>query len=722
MSVIIGNQLGLFHAIETDQTPVYDWVKYVKSDDDITDGLYKYIDYLFSQKLLVLDLETYGKDYPENGSYKTDKKEKWKLKDYALSPIYGDIRLFQLGTLNNSQVLVIDFHTKWDKLSSKYINFIEYVKQKALEFSNNKGTFIGHNIGFDLGFLRAKWGIKVWKAWDTMIMSQLLYAGILSYRHGLKDCCQRELNLVIDKTEQSSDFSLELRNSQINYAANDIVYTKDLFIELVQKIKKAELQKVAEIEAQFTPVLVEMNYWGMPVNLEELDRQIKWYQNQLSEFDAEFQKMYPGQNIKSSEKVGEITSALYEDEDDEFCLENPMEGEVKIKKGSSKSELALLGDHRVVQIVTDYRKVTKFLEYAQQVKQEIVWIEGVPRVSGQIGQLTRKGQGRTRSGNKNAPVKCQGVNLQNAAGDKSLNERLIALGCPRIRDIFRVPEGFKMVDMDLPAAHLAIATYMAGEKDVPKGVDRHAITMKCVFDEISSYEQYKHLSVLDISEINNDKNHKLHKSFKKIRTLCKSVVYSGLNYGSAPTLQTTIKVETKEEIPLDVCEVMVNAFPKVLPDIAALRETLWKKANNSKIEIDGKHYGIFQDDYGTYSTPGYRRRIYSACKTNSNGSKIYVPKGDIANCWLATESSSVKMSIAKIYQQGVLTGKYDLRLSSICHDEVILYCKESDAIEVALLTRDSMREGLEYFTGNGKIPYPDMMKEPELLITDAWEH
>lgn len=722
---VFGSQLGLFQVAETDNTPIYKWVKFIKCDADITPELYQYIESLFKQNVLVLDLETYGKDYPENSSLKKTEKA-YELKDYALSPIYGDIRLFQIGSLTSNNVLVVDFHTKWDKLSDKYSKFLEYFKQQTLDFAARKGTFIGHNIGFDLAFLRAKWGAKFWKAWDTMILSQLLYAGITTYRHGLKDCCERELGLPVDKTEQSSDFSLELRNSQVNYAANDIVYTKDLFLNLVQQIKKAGLEKVATIEAEFTPALVEINYWGMPVNLEELDTQIKWYQKTLMDFDAEFQKLYPGQNIKSSKQVAGIVGGLEDDTEFELELEqtdnDSEQASEQVKKSSSKADLALLIDRRVVQIVTDYRKVTKFLEYALQVKQEIVWVAGVPRVSGQIGQLTRKGQGRTRSGNANAPIKCQGVNLQNAASDKSVNSRLAALGCPRIRDIFRAPDGFKIVDMDLPAAHLAIATYMAGEKDVPDGIDRHAITMKCVFDEIKGYKQYKHLSVQDISDINNDKNHELNKPFKKIRNLCKNVVYSGLNYGSAPTLQTTIKVQTNEEVPINVCEVMVSAFPKVLPEIAALRESVWKQANSSQTEIDGKYYGVFQDDYGIYSTPGYRRRIYSECKTSPDGKRVYVPKGDIANCWLATESSSVKMGIAKIYQEGVFTGKFDLRLSAIVHDEVVLYCAEPQALDVALLTRDCMREGLEYFTGNGKIPYPDMMKDPKYLITDGWEH
>ncbi|MFM6132662.1 MAG: hypothetical protein ACKPCP_00560 [Sphaerospermopsis kisseleviana] len=772
MSVLSGTQLNLLSCLNADngiaqveeQEPIADYIWFISKDSDITPELYQYVNDLFIYNLLILDLETYGYKIPENGEYKkklTSIKQKQKkgtttgLQEMAISPSYGDIRLLQLAALCSEKVLVVDFKTIWDRpqLSDDYNKFINYLIEKLKEFAKSKGVLVGHNIGFDLGFLRAKYSIKFWKAYDTMIMSQLLSAGILTYKHGLKDCCSRYLGIEVDKTEQSADNSLPLRNAQINYAASDIANTGELFLVLRNEIKIARLEAVTEIEAKFTPALVEINYWGMPVDIQELNRQIKWYYKKLNELDKEFQRMYPFMNIKSSKQIGTILAILDkkdadldESDDKEIDDEKEVFDAIKVVKsqGSSKADLALLEDLRVVQIVVDYRKVTKFLEYCLQVKQEIVIIEGIPRVSGSIGQLTKKGQGRTRSGNKNAPVKCQGINLQNAASKKSLNKRLIDAKCPMVREIFNVRQlkvpsnfeltfinisilytanwlmDFRIVDVDLPAAHLAIATYMSGETDVAEGIDRHAITMKCVFDSVDSYKEYSHLSVKEITDINNNGSHPLFKKFKKIRSMCKEVVYSGLNFGSAPTLQTTIKTNINEELPLPVCEAMTNAFPVILPKIAQLRETLWKKANENKICVDGYWYGTFQDDYGLYATPGYRRRIYSRCKVNKYN-QHYVPKGDIANCWLATESSSVKWGIATIYQENVFTDKFDLRLSSICHDEVVLFCRKFQDIEVAKLTQDSMRQGLEKFTGN-KIPYPDLMVNPRKLISVGWEH
>jgi ribonuclease D len=781
MAVLAGTQLDLLSSLGAvngiaqieQQEPIADYVWFVSSDVDVTPGLYQYVDSLFNQMLLLLDLETYGMEMPENGAYKKKptnarayKKGKTSgLQEMALSPIYGDIRLLQLAGLSSTKVLVVDFKTTWERshLSSKYLEFIGYLIEKIRAFAAKKGIFIGHNIGFDLGFLRAKYGVKCWKAYDTMIISQLLSAGILTHRHGLKDCCERYLGIVVDKTEQSADNSLPLRNAQINYAASDILNTGALFNILIGEIVKAGLEVVTEIEADFTPALVEINYWGMPVDLVELDRQIKWYFAKLMEIDLEFQQIHPGLNIRSSQQIAGIIALLNKkDEEQDEEIEEQVDNvetevfeaiEIVKAQGSSKSDLALLNDHRVVQLVVDFRTVSIYLNYCQQVKQEIVWIEGVPRVSGSIRQLTRKGQGRTCSGNKKAPVKCQGSNLQNPPNSAKAPKRLKKAGCPNLRDIFHAPYAFtipkspvftftfyylrdaellclylnsmRTIDHDLPAAHLAIAVYMSGETVIEEAarnnIDLHAITMKNVFDVVEDYKEYRHFDVRQITDINRNKKHELCSRFSTIRSVCKNVIYGSLNRQSAPTLQNTVKVQQLIEIPLHICEGMIDAFPKVFPKIAGILDSIWKKANSRQVEIDGHTYGIFYDDDGTYRTEGYRRRIHSFCKTNNYGRK-YTPLADGANVWLGTESSIMKVGFAKTYQEAIFIRSLDLRLGLICHDEIVATAWHHQSYECAKIISKAMLDAMEHFTGNGKVPYPEMRKPAYHLIMDGWDH
>jgi ribonuclease D len=78
-----------------------------------------------------------------------------------------------------------------------------------------------HNGLFELCWLGHKYGIKAWRCADTMLLSQLLWAGIEAYRHSLKAVGER-LGISIDKEQQRSDWGWPLSNEQINYAANDV--------------------------------------------------------------------------------------------------------------------------------------------------------------------------------------------------------------------------------------------------------------------------------------------------------------------------------------------------------------------------------------------------------------------------------------------------------------------------------------------------------------------
>ena len=758
MAVLAGTQLDFFSigaseglSVIENQEPLHTWLVFVSSDNDIDKG-YKCLERVFQDKYVVLDLETYGETLPDVALSKKHATRSYKkgetnaLQNMALSAYYGNIRLMQLQGLTQDEVLVIDFKTKWDKpdLSPQYVEFISAVIAKIHDFTKRKGAFIGHNIGFDLLFMRHHHGVKCWAAYDTMIMSQLLTAGILTYRHGLADCVKRNLGIDnIDKSEQKSDFSLPLRNRQINYGGMDIVYTKKLFQNLAVKIKEEGLQMVAKIEAEFTPALVEINHWGLPVDLVELERQIKWYYAKLMGIEMEFLAMYPSGNIRSSQQIAGIVTLLNklidatkeqaDDDSDDDIDESVIEQEtanaiatIQTKYGSSKSDLALLGDHRVVQLVTDYRTVLIYLNYCKQVKQELICVEGIWRVSGSVRQLTRKGQGRTCSGNKRNPLKCQGVNLQNPPNAGKMPKRLKSQGCPVVRNIFKPPtKDWKFINQDLPAAHLAIATFLAGETATEEAarnnLDLHAITMYSVFQAVEEYQIYRHMTVEEISKVNKEETHSLNAAFKPIRASCKNVVYGGLNNQSAPTLQSTIKTGQNKEVPIEICEAMVNAFKDIFPRIANEREVIWKASTRNQKCIDGNSYGIVSTDYCTNKIEGFSRYAYSFCKKAMDG-RPYVGRGEIALIWLMLESEIMKSGIANIYQKTAFTGQYDLRLSLICHDEILAYVPENQSKECSEIVKQSMLFAMNRFTGEGKVAYPEMEKPAEKLIMDGWDH
>src|SRR5262249_12693795 len=85
---------------------------------------------------------------------------------------------------------------------------------------------VGHNLKFDVGFLAAA-GRSLPsgdRLFDTMLAAQLLGAGSADGRLdrcGLATVVERLLGMVLDKTEQTSDWSGPLSDAQLAYAARD---------------------------------------------------------------------------------------------------------------------------------------------------------------------------------------------------------------------------------------------------------------------------------------------------------------------------------------------------------------------------------------------------------------------------------------------------------------------------------------------------------------------
>ena len=148
-----------------------------------------------------LDIETYGV----------------RLQEDALNPFSGMVRLIQVSFNMGQSIGVYDVKTA-------PASFFKLLGVKMGDAS----IVMAHNAQFELQWLRHHYGIVGNNIFDTMIASQVLYAGIEVYRHSLKHCIDRELGIVLNKDEQLSDFGLpELSNAQLNYSANDVRYLQD---------------------------------------------------------------------------------------------------------------------------------------------------------------------------------------------------------------------------------------------------------------------------------------------------------------------------------------------------------------------------------------------------------------------------------------------------------------------------------------------------------------
>ena len=160
--------------------------------------------------------------------------------------------LIQLRNESNKKVYLIKFDKDISPANSKNIKTL--LEDKSL-------TKIFHYARFDMAVLKENLNINVRNVFCTKIASKLTRT--YSSKHGLKDLVKEILNIELDKTEQTSDWSQKnLTKQQIQYAMNDVIYLSDLKKNLEAKLLEAKRLKTFKSIMNFLDTRVELDLMG----------------------------------------------------------------------------------------------------------------------------------------------------------------------------------------------------------------------------------------------------------------------------------------------------------------------------------------------------------------------------------------------------------------------------------------------------------------------------
>ena len=160
--------------------------------------------------------------------------------------------LIQLRNESNKKVYLIKFDKDISPANSKNIKSL--LEDKSL-------TKIFHYARFDMAVLKENLNINVRNVFCTKIASKLTRT--YSSKHGLKDLVKEILNVELDKTEQTSDWSQKkLTKQQIQYAMNDVIYLSDLKKNLESKLLEAKRLKTFKSIMNFLDTRVELDLMG----------------------------------------------------------------------------------------------------------------------------------------------------------------------------------------------------------------------------------------------------------------------------------------------------------------------------------------------------------------------------------------------------------------------------------------------------------------------------
>ena len=170
----------------------------------------------------------------------------------GLSPRDGRVRLLQLAT--PGETFVVDVFETGDLTPLKEV--LEDGPVKTL-----------HNAKFDYAFLKVEHGITLSTIFDTMLAAQLLSGGNYEASYALEAVAERYADVELDKSARKEDWSRELSEDQIEYAARDAAVLLPLRERLQEELEREKLVRVSEIEFGAVATIAEMELAGIKLDV-----------------------------------------------------------------------------------------------------------------------------------------------------------------------------------------------------------------------------------------------------------------------------------------------------------------------------------------------------------------------------------------------------------------------------------------------------------------------
>ena len=394
----------------------------------------------------------------------------------GLKPEVGGLRLLQFGSASRQIVVVVDLFAASE----------EELAQLDLFFANGNRFWTAHNAVFDLGWLQAYGWHPRGEVRCTMLASKLLNNGMPNLKHGLAAVAKRYLDIDVDKEQQRSDWSAELTEAQIRYAAKDVEILCELDAPMHQQIAQAGLSGAYSLECRALQGMASMANNGLPFsrdalqgievdyekdieNLgrefhleldEALPREAKLPRNEDGTFNLRAResgsirlgtKQFAGFNIGSPKQLLEKMTLV--------LGETPIDAKTQKPSASRTALREYAGNHSVVATYLQWKKAEKRRQMvASLLKHQSP--DGFVRSSyWQLGAETGR-------------MTCSDPNLQQVPRDAQFRESVIA------------PEGWSFIGADFSQMELRLLAVVAKDENMctafMEGQDLHSVTSEAL--------------------------------------------------------------------------------------------------------------------------------------------------------------------------------------------------------------------------------------------------
>ena len=393
-----------------------------------------------------------------------------------LKPESGKLRLLQLGSTARKTIVLIDLFQTDEDGFGKLDRF----------FMGPERFWLAHNAVFDLGWLAVYGWHPKGQVRDSMLASRLLTNGMPQVKNGLAHVAKRILEVDVDKEQQRSDWSGDLSQEQLDYAAKDVELLCEMDHPLHQQIAEQGLGRAYSLECRALPALTAMANTGLPWDRAKLLEVEKDYEKDIENLAREF-------HLELDEALPE-GEKLPRDPDGSFNLRARTTGSVRLGTkqyagfniGSPKQLLEkltlVLGEEPIDQKTQKpSASRTALREYAgahQVISTYLEWKKAEKRRQMVVSLLKHQdADGFIRAsywqlGAETGRMTCSDPNLQQVPRDEQFRSAVVA------------PAGWKLLDADFSQMELRLAAIVAKDENMmqafKEGKDLHTATAEAL--------------------------------------------------------------------------------------------------------------------------------------------------------------------------------------------------------------------------------------------------
>ena len=498
-------------------------------------------------------------------------------------------------------------------------------------FENEKIAKVGQNMKFDILFLRAL-GIRVkGEKWDTMLMHYLLDA---ESRHGMDALAERYLNYspisiesLIGKGAKQLTMDMVGEERVAEYAAEDADITLRIYNALRPLLQKEEalLKLYSEVEAPMIDVLADMEWTGVRINSEALYNYSSTLSQKLAEIEAEIREMSGESeiNINSSRQLGELLFAKMR------ITDKPKMTKTKQFCTDEEYLQSFAGEHRVVDLILEYRGVKKLLS---------TYVNSLPQLVNPVtGHIhTSYNQAVTATGR----LSSANPNLQNIPIRDDL-------GRP-IRSAFVASdERHEILSADYSQVELRLMAHLSGDENLceafREGKDIHAATAARIFKK-------------EIDEVTSEER-------RRAKTANFGIIYGISAFGLSQRLRIP-RTEAKQLI-----EGYFESYPKV-------------KEYMDRVVADAREKGYVETLFG-------RRRYLADIDSRNANARALAERNAINAPIQGTAADIMKLAMVGVARRFEAEGVHS-RITMQVHDEIVVDLLRSEREQVEKIVREEM--------------------------------